>query len=106
MKIMNRRIVISQNGVPRIYEYYGNPEKKIGIVGIGGIDYLGYVIIDYKTKNPYYIYDGRKNFLSDMEKRILEDLSKQKKEKVKRAYLGNKKYAVSELYRHNPAAAM
>lgn len=103
MKIMNRRIVISQNGIPRIYEYYGNPEKKIGI---GGIDYLGYVIIDYKTKNPYYIYDGRTIFLSDMEKRILEDLSKQKKEKVKRAYLGNKKYAVSELYRHNPAAAM
>ena len=102
MKTMNRRIAISQNGVPRIYEYYGNPEEKIGI---GGIDYLGYVIIDYKTKNPYYIYEGRKTYLSDAEKRILEKLSGQKKEKVKRAYLGNKGYAISELYAYKAMTA-
>ena len=94
---MNNRRIVIKNGVPRIFEYFGNIEADSGL-GIGGLDYIGYIILDSKSDNPYYLCNFEKIYLTSMEKDILNQLYSDKPQRIERSFLWNEECIVSEPY--------
>lgn len=74
MRQRKKRLVVNvKNNIPRVYEYYGEPPQNN--LGIGGIDYIGYIVQKCASTEPFYFCDGQKVFLSEKEKNILHSLS-------------------------------
>lgn len=78
-----RFYICSESKVPRIYLYMNEVSKKK--IGIGGVDYLGYIILDHKTEKPYYIMDGKRIYLNENQIKEMRNAKKRKTSYAKTA---------------------